>query len=57
MIADGYGDPRTLERRARKMEEWLANPELLEADADAEYAEVIEIDSAHRACGEMPESG
>jgi len=44
MIAEGYGDPRTLERRAAAMEEWLANPELLEADANAEYAEVIEID-------------
>ncbi|RUO42924.1 bifunctional aconitate hydratase 2/2-methylisocitrate dehydratase [Aliidiomarina taiwanensis] len=44
MIAEGYGDARTLERRAKKMEEWLANPELMEADADAEYAEVIEID-------------
>jgi len=44
MIAEGYGDARTLERRARKMEEWLENPELLQADKDAEYAEVIEID-------------
>jgi aconitate hydratase 2 / 2-methylisocitrate dehydratase len=44
MISEGYGDARTLERRARKMEEWLANPSLLEADADAEYAAVIEID-------------
>ena len=44
MIADGYGDSRTLERRARKMEEWLENPQLMTADADAEYAEVIEID-------------
>ncbi|TRY30586.1 bifunctional aconitate hydratase 2/2-methylisocitrate dehydratase [Aliiglaciecola sp. M165] len=44
MINEGYGDSRTLERRARKMEEWLANPELMEADADAEYAEVLEID-------------
>jgi aconitate hydratase 2/2-methylisocitrate dehydratase len=44
MIEQGYGDIRTLERRARKMEEWLANPELMEADADAEYAAVIEID-------------
>lgn len=44
MINEGYGDSRTLERRARKMEEWLANPELMEADADAEYAEVVEID-------------
>jgi aconitate hydratase 2/2-methylisocitrate dehydratase len=46
MIAEGYGDPRTLERRARKMEEWLENPQLLEADADAEYTAVIEIDLA-----------
>ena len=46
MIAEGYGDSRTLERRARKMEEWLANPELLKADADAEYTAVIEIDLA-----------
>lgn len=46
MIAEGYGDPRTLERRAKSMEAWLANPELLEADADAEYAHVIEIDLA-----------
>lgn len=46
MIAEGYGDPRTLERRARKMEEWLANPSLMTADADAEYAAVIEIDLA-----------
>lgn len=46
MIAEGYGDARTLERRAAKMEEWLAKPELLQADADAEYAEVIEIDLA-----------
>ena len=44
MIAEGYGDARTLERRARKMEEWLANPSLMKADADAEYAAVIEID-------------
>ena len=46
MIADGYGDPRTLERRAQKMEEWLANPSLMKADADAEYAAVIDIDLA-----------
>jgi len=44
MIDEGYEDSRTLERRARKMEEWLANPELLVADDDAEYFEVIEID-------------
>jgi aconitate hydratase 2/2-methylisocitrate dehydratase len=44
MISQGYGDPRTLERRAVAMEEWIANPELLEADADAEYKEIIEID-------------
>lgn len=46
MIGEGYGDPRTLERRAQAMEAWLANPELLAADADAEYAEIIEIDLA-----------
>ena len=46
MVSQGYGDPRTIERRARKMEEWLAKPELLEADADAEYLAVIEIDLA-----------
>ncbi|HBO13292.1 MAG TPA: aconitate hydratase B, partial [Halieaceae bacterium] len=46
MIAEGYGDPRTLARRAEKMEEWLANPSLMKADADAEYAAVIEIDLA-----------
>ncbi|RUO37485.1 bifunctional aconitate hydratase 2/2-methylisocitrate dehydratase [Aliidiomarina shirensis] len=44
MMAEGYGDVRTLERRAKKMEEWLANPELMQADKDAEYAEVVEID-------------
>ncbi|WP_042926815.1 bifunctional aconitate hydratase 2/2-methylisocitrate dehydratase [Stutzerimonas kunmingensis] len=44
MISEGYGDARTLERRAQAMEAWLANPQLLTADADAEYAEVIEID-------------
>tara|TARA_R110002110_G_scaffold89303_2_gene232776 strand:- start:140878 stop:143481 length:2604 start_codon:yes stop_codon:yes gene_type:complete len=44
MISEGYGDPRTLERRAKAMEDWLANPELLEADDNAEYKEVIDID-------------
>ncbi|MDE0949959.1 MAG: bifunctional aconitate hydratase 2/2-methylisocitrate dehydratase [Halioglobus sp.] len=46
MIAEGYGDSRTLERRARKMEEWLKEPSLMKADVDAEYAAVIEIDLA-----------
>ncbi|MDR6915440.1 aconitate hydratase 2/2-methylisocitrate dehydratase [Pseudomonas sp. 3296] len=46
MIGEGYGDARTLERRAQAMEAWLANPELLVADKDAEYAEIIEIDLA-----------
>ncbi|HEY6527928.1 MAG TPA: bifunctional aconitate hydratase 2/2-methylisocitrate dehydratase [Cellvibrionaceae bacterium] len=46
MIEQGYGDVRTIERRARKMEDWLANPQLLEADADAEYAAIIDIDLA-----------
>lgn len=44
MIAEGYGDARTLQRRIQAMEDWLAKPQLLAADADAEYAEVIEID-------------
>jgi aconitate hydratase 2 / 2-methylisocitrate dehydratase len=44
MIANGYGDARTIERRITKMEEWLANPSLMRADKDAEYAQVIEID-------------
>jgi len=43
LISEGYGDERTIERRAQAMEDWLENPELLEADEDAEYAEVIEI--------------
>lgn len=46
MIAEGYGDRRTLERRIQGMEKWLADPQLMEADADAEYAAVIEIDLA-----------
>jgi len=46
MIDDGYGDARTISRRIENMEKWLANPELLEADEDAEYAAVIEIDLA-----------
>jgi aconitate hydratase 2 / 2-methylisocitrate dehydratase len=44
MVARGYGDARTILRRVAKMEEWLANPVLMEADLDAEYAEIIEID-------------
>mmetsp|Transcript_3658 Transcript_3658/g.8510 ORF Transcript_3658/g.8510 Transcript_3658/m.8510 type:complete len:900 (+) Transcript_3658:79-2778(+) len=43
MIAEGYSDPRTLSRRVAKMEAWLENPQLMEADKDAEYAAVIEI--------------
>ena len=43
MISEGYGDARTLERRVARMDDWLANPHLMEADADAEYCEVIEI--------------
>ena len=46
MISEGYGDVRTLERRVRKMEDWISNPYLMEADADAEYAAIIEIDLA-----------
>jgi aconitate hydratase 2 / 2-methylisocitrate dehydratase len=44
MIAEGYGDVRTIERRIKSMQQWLANPVLLEPDADAEYFEIIEID-------------
>jgi aconitate hydratase 2/2-methylisocitrate dehydratase len=44
LIAQGYEDKATLQRRADKMKAWIANPELLEADKDAEYAAVIEID-------------
>ncbi|WP_235430304.1 bifunctional aconitate hydratase 2/2-methylisocitrate dehydratase [Xanthomonas sp. MUS 060] len=46
MIAEGYADARSLARRIKKMQEWLADPQLLEPDADAEYAAVIEIDLA-----------
>ena len=46
MIANGYEDKRTLERRIKAVEAWLAKPNLLEADKDAEYAAVIEIDLA-----------
>ena len=46
MIAEGYGDRRTIERRVTAMQAWLANPELMTADKDAEYAHVIEIDLA-----------
>ena len=44
MIANGYEDKRTLGRRIKAMESWIAKPELLKADADADYAEIIEID-------------
>ncbi|MDZ4875373.1 MAG: Aconitate hydratase B [Chroococcidiopsis cubana SAG 39.79] len=44
MVARGYQDAKTIMRRVAKMEEWLANPVLMEGDADAEYAEIIEID-------------
>lgn len=46
MIANGYEDRRTLERRIEAMEAWIAKPELLQPDADADYAAVIEIDLA-----------
>jgi len=44
MISEGYGDVRTITRRIKAMEAWLANPSLMQADADAEYAHIIEID-------------
>merc|ERR1711881_261496 len=43
MISEGYSDPRTLKRRIAKMEAWLENPQLMEADKDAEYLATIEI--------------
>ena len=46
MIADGYQDKRTLERRIKAVEAWLAKPDLLKADKDAEYAAVLDIDLA-----------
>ncbi|MFT3847420.1 MAG: bifunctional aconitate hydratase 2/2-methylisocitrate dehydratase [Propionivibrio sp.] len=46
MIANGYSDARTLGRRVKAMEAWIADPQLLKADADADYAAVIEIDLA-----------
>ncbi|WP_293934178.1 bifunctional aconitate hydratase 2/2-methylisocitrate dehydratase [Iodobacter sp.] len=46
MIAEGYADARTLARRIAAMEEWLADPVLMQPDADAEYATIIEIDLA-----------
>lgn len=46
MIANGYADARTLERRIKAMEAWIADPQLLRPDADADYAAVIEIDLA-----------
>src|SRR5690554_2888420 len=46
MIANGYADERTLQRRIQNMQAWLDKPELVEPDADAEYAAVIEIDLA-----------
>lgn len=44
MLSEGYGDERTIKRRIEDMQNWLENPELMEADADAEYEEIIEID-------------
>lgn len=46
MITQGYEDSRSLQRRIDSMKVWLADPVLLERDADAEYAEIIEIDLA-----------
>jgi len=44
MLSEGYGDPRTIQRRIDDMQAWIAKPDLMEADADAEYADIIEID-------------
>ncbi len=58
MIANGYEDERTIMRRIKAMEEWLANPQLLEPDADAEYAAVIDLADIHEpivACPNDPD--
>ena len=44
MVARGYQDSRTIMRRVAKMQQWLANPELMAADKDAEYADILEVD-------------
>ncbi len=44
MLSSDYGDVRTIERRITAMQEWIANPELMEADDDADYAAIIDID-------------
>lgn len=44
MLSEGYGDSRTMSRRINAMEEWLANPQLMRPDADAEYHTIVEID-------------
>jgi aconitate hydratase 2/2-methylisocitrate dehydratase len=44
MIAEGYGDARSIERRIARMEEWLSNPVLMVADPEAEYFQIIDID-------------
>ena len=46
MIKAGYGDPITIQRRADKMKAWIANPQLVKADSDAQYAAIVEIDLA-----------
>ncbi|MGB1238047.1 MAG: bifunctional aconitate hydratase 2/2-methylisocitrate dehydratase [Pseudomonadales bacterium] len=46
MLAEGYGDTRTISRRIQGMQEWLTNPSLMRADSDAQYAHVLEIDLA-----------
>ena len=46
MIGNGYADKRTLGRRIKAMEAWISNPQLLKADNNADYAEIIEIDLA-----------
>ena len=43
MIKEGYNDKKTIERRINRMKEWIKNPILLEADKDAKYKEIIEI--------------
>jgi len=44
LIAQGYSDAATLQRRADKMKEWVKNGELMRADKDAKYIATINID-------------
>lgn len=44
LIAQGYQDRNALERRVAALHAWLAKPSLLEADGQAAYKAVLDID-------------